>query len=66
MKIWQKELALPHLYLILILLNRLYEVRNKAVAPGKSQKIIKRRGMIIPDSRVSILSLLDLPKYEQS
>ena len=32
--------------------TRLYGVRNKAVAPGKSQKINKRRAMFIPDSRV--------------
>ena len=33
-------------------LNRLYEVRNKAVAPAKKvKKINKRRGTFIPDSR---------------
>ena len=33
-------------------LNRLYEVRNKAKAPGKKSKIDKRRGTFILDSRV--------------
>ena len=30
----------------------LYEVRNKAIAPGKSQKINKHRAMFIPNPRV--------------
>jgi hypothetical protein len=30
-----------------------YGVRNKAIAPGKSQKSNKRRAMFIPDSRVA-------------
>ena len=42
-----------HLYLIYIYyLNRLYGVRNKAVALGKKSKINKRRGGFISDSRV--------------
>ena len=43
----------PIFTLHLYYLNRLYEVPNKAVVRGKSQKIIsKHRGMFIPDSRV--------------
>ena len=38
------------IYTLYMLLK--YEVRNKAVAPGKSQEINKRRGTFIPDSRV--------------
>ena len=38
--------------LYLCYLNRLYEVRNKAIAPGKKSKNNKRRAMFIPDSRV--------------
>ena len=34
-------------------LNRLYEVWNKAVAPGKKSKINKCRGMFIPDFTVA-------------
>ena len=36
-------------------LNRLYEVRNKTVASGKSEKINKRRSTFILDSRVPMI-----------
>ena len=39
-----------------------YEVRNKAVAPEKSQKINNRRATFIPDSRV--LNELTLTSYK--
>ena len=51
-KFGKKNKRSPIYSLYLYYLNRLYEVRNKAVAPGKKSKINKRRGTFIPDSRV--------------
>ena len=49
-KFGKKNKHSPIYTLYLNYLNRLYEVQNKAIAPGKKSK--KRKGTFIPDSRV--------------